>query len=134
MKTKFYSVVVMLFCFYTSYSQSTTPLRPQPLMPKSENLASTRPDEMDIVSTFKLSEKQEGQKERILKWDWQQQGLQEGFTLWIHDASGEFQKEIKVEDYKSNQFKINSEELPKDRQLYVIGLNAQGHPLFAAEY
>ena len=116
------------------YCQSTSPLRPEPLMPRSENLASTRPAEMDIMSTFKLSEKLEGQKERILKWDWQQQGLKAGFTLWIHDASGEFQKEIKVDDYKSNQFKIKNTELPKNRALYLIGLSAEGHPLFAVEY
>jgi len=103
-------------------------------MPKSENLASTRPAEMDIVSTFTLSEKQDGQKERILKWDWQQQGLKAPFTLWIHDARGEYQKEIEVEEYKVNLLKINNLDLPTDRKLFMIGLSAEGHPLFAVEY
>jgi hypothetical protein len=90
MKIKFYSVAVLLICFFTSYGQSTTPLRPQPIMPKSENLASTHPAEMDIVSTFILSEKQDGQKERLLKWDWQQQGLKAPFTDLRLGEGGDF--------------------------------------------
>jgi hypothetical protein len=55
-------------------------------------------------------------------------------NLWIHDARGEYQKEIKVEEYKVNLIKINNLDLPADRKLFMIGLSAEGHPLFVVEY
>ena len=90
MKQMTLSSIFFLLISWNTQGQSTTPLRPQPLMPKSENLASTRPAEMDIVSTFILSEKQDGQKERLLKWDWQQQGLKAPFTDLRLGEGGDF--------------------------------------------